>query len=87
MLARVQLEQVGMLMPIISQAGDILIDWRSSIGSTAMNLVTSFFKERDYDSEDIKEYVEWALTGFNFLYADPEGPVVSGSATNIRPYF
>jgi len=42
-----------------------------------MTKVHDFFKLHHYDSEDIKDYVKWALDGFRFIYAEPEGRQVS----------
>lgn len=69
------------LLLILSQCGDILLDWRSSIGSTALVLLQIFFETNKLTTVEIVNYVEWAYAPehrqFNFIYKDADAPAVS----------
>jgi hypothetical protein len=69
------------ITPLIQlQAGNILHDWRSTIGTGALNVVRNHFllPANRFDKERIAKFVKWALDPkkFNFIYGDPYAEAV-----------
>ena len=62
------------------QAGNILNDWRTSIGNGALNVVKNYFLHSGnrFDRDRIAHFVRWALDSrkFNFIYAAPNAEAV-----------
>lgn len=57
------------------QSGGILLDWRSTMGSSALVILQEFFTAREFTTEEIVSFVEWAYDPtngvFNFIYREP----------------
>ncbi|KAF8952644.1 hypothetical protein BDZ97DRAFT_1681027, partial [Flammula alnicola] len=76
-LVLLEKERKETLYLIISLSTDILQDWRTSIGSTALTILGTYFTENFDTQEEIVEFVEWATDFnkvFNFIYASPDAP-------------
>lgn len=61
------------------QAGNILNDWRTTIGTGALNVVRNFFllPANQFDKDMIAKFVRWALDKkFNFIYGAPNAEAV-----------
>ena len=62
------------------QAGNILNDWRTAIGTGALNVVRNHFllPANRFDNERIAKFVRWGLDNkkFNFIYGAPNSEVV-----------
>jgi hypothetical protein len=62
------------------QAGNILNDWCTTIGTGGLNVVRSHFllPAKQFNKETIASFVRWALNPkkFNFIYGEPDGEVV-----------
>ncbi|EDR08654.1 uncharacterized protein LACBIDRAFT_297049 [Laccaria bicolor S238N-H82] len=59
---------------VTSVAGDVLTDWRSSIGMNMLDVLSAFFAEYNLNKDEIMAFVPHALEGFRFIYADPDAP-------------
>ena len=62
------------------QAGNILHDWRTTIGTGALNVVKNhfLFPANQFNKERITKFVQWGLDPkkFNFIYGDPNAETV-----------
>lgn len=69
------------------QAGNILNDWRTTIGTGALNVVKNYFllPANHFHEERIKKFVRWALNPmkFNFIYGDPNADAVCNGSTTL----
>jgi hypothetical protein len=63
------------------QGGNILHDWRTAIGTGALNVVKNHFLNpaNGFDKERIRTFVQWGLEApnFNFMYREPDAAPVS----------
>jgi len=68
------------------QSGDILTDWRSSIGSNALTIVNDYFRTNNLTSTaSIKDFVAYAVKPpFPFIYAEPNGDKACPSLSTVR---
>jgi len=64
------------------QAGNMLHDWRTAIGTGALNVVKAHFLNpaNDFTKDRIVSFVKWAThpTDFPFIFGEPDGEEVSG---------
>ena len=62
------------------QAGNILHDWRTTIGTGALNVIRYHFllPANRFHKERITKFVKWALDPkkFNFIYSAPNAEAV-----------
>ena len=62
------------------QAGNILHDWHTAIGTGALNVMRNHFLllANQFDKEGIAECVKWGLNPkkFNFIYGAPNAEMV-----------
>lgn len=62
------------------QAGNILHDWRTTIGTGALNVVKNhfLFPANRFNKERIAKFVQWGLDPkkFNFIYGNPNAETV-----------
>lgn len=67
-------------MTVHLQAGHILHDWRSAIGTGALNVVKNYFTNpaNGFHKERIASFVRWGLDPkkFNFIYSAPDAKAV-----------
>ena len=65
---------------VLLEAGNILHDWRSAIGSGALNIVRNHFllPANHFHKERIIKFVRWGLDPkkFNFIYGAPNAEAV-----------
>ncbi len=71
---------LGTTVTVHLQAGNILHDWCTTIGTGALNVVKSYFLHlaNQFQKDCITKYVKWVLDPkrFNFIYGAPNGEVV-----------
>jgi hypothetical protein len=79
-LVRVIMCYYAYSLHLFPQAGNILHDWRSTIGTGALNVVRINFltPANRFHKERIVDTVKWALDPkkFNFIYGEPYAEVV-----------
>jgi hypothetical protein len=64
---------------LLFQAGNILHDWRTTIGTGALNVVRTYFllPANRFHKEKFAKFVKWGLDKrFNFIYGAPNAEAV-----------
>ncbi|EDR05886.1 uncharacterized protein LACBIDRAFT_329357 [Laccaria bicolor S238N-H82] len=59
---------------IIALAGDVLTNWRSTIGTSALQVLSNFFRDQSFAQDDIIAYCKTERLNFKFIYQDPLAP-------------
>lgn len=62
------------LEAVTAIGGDVLTDWRSSIGMNALDVLSALFAEYKLSKDEIIAFVPHMLEGFRFIYAEPDAP-------------
>ncbi|KAF8876419.1 hypothetical protein BD779DRAFT_1677813 [Infundibulicybe gibba] len=56
---------------IIQTAGDVLLNWRSSMGKEAIRLILQAFREQGMDPDDAPDAAAYLLEQYRFIYEFP----------------
>jgi hypothetical protein len=60
---------------LTGKAGDVLINWRSSMGKEGIAIVTKALRADDISEDEAPGAAAFLLDGFSFFYEDAESTV------------
>jgi hypothetical protein len=60
---------------LTGKAGDVLINWRSSMGKEGIIIVTKAFRADEMSEDDAPKAAAFLLDGFSFFYENPKSTV------------